>query len=117
MTETKRFEFEQGDIIWVDMDPSIGREARKRRPALIVSNKYVNQTGMYFICPITSREKKRFPTRVPLDERTEIQGYIETDQLISRDLEARSAEKKEVCPRDILEDVVQTVKELIETNI
>ncbi|MCF0259761.1 MAG: type II toxin-antitoxin system PemK/MazF family toxin [Erysipelotrichaceae bacterium] len=113
----KKCLFEQGDIIWLDMDPSIGREARKRRPALIVSNRFVNQTGMYFICPITSREKKYFPTRIALDERTEIQGYIETDQLMSRDLEARKAEKKEECPADILEDVIQTITELIARNL
>ncbi|HEM5994394.1 TPA: type II toxin-antitoxin system PemK/MazF family toxin, partial [Streptococcus suis] len=34
------------DIIWIDFDPSLGKEIQKRRPALVVSShKYSQMTG------------------------------------------------------------------------
>ena len=45
---------EKQDIIWLDFDPSVGREIQKRRPALVVSRReYALQTGFVAVCPIT----------------------------------------------------------------
>lgn len=33
----------RGDIFWVNLDPTIGSEIRKKRPALIVSNDAANR--------------------------------------------------------------------------
>ena len=33
---------EQGDIIWLDFDPSSGKEIMKRRPACVLSKKSFN---------------------------------------------------------------------------
>lgn len=29
----------KGDIVWIDFDPSTGKEIKKRRPTLVVSQK------------------------------------------------------------------------------
>ena len=45
----------QGDIVWVDFDPTRGRETQKRRPALVISSdKYNCKTKFAIVLPITS---------------------------------------------------------------
>ena len=48
----------QQDIIWIDFEPSAGREIRKRRPAVVVSSdNYSKQTGFVAVCPITHGQR------------------------------------------------------------
>ena len=55
----KRFE-----IYWVNLDPTIGREINKTRPAAVISPNEVNNTlGTILIAPITSNSRQ-FPTRI-----------------------------------------------------
>lgn len=52
----------RGDVYWVNLDPTIGSETKKTRPALIVSNDAQNQAkSRYIIAPITSQIKKLYP--------------------------------------------------------
>ena len=38
---------DQGDLIWLDFDPSSGKEIMKRRPAFVISRKAFNEhTGI-----------------------------------------------------------------------
>ncbi len=53
--------YNQGDIVWADFGPVRGHEQDGRRPALIISNHLLNQTGMYSVCPI-STTTRRYPT-------------------------------------------------------
>ena len=52
----------RGEVWWVNFDPSIGSEIRKKRPAVIISNntsnKYLNR---YQVVPLTSRTDKVYP--------------------------------------------------------
>jgi len=50
--------YSQGDIIWVDFPFTDGFQS-KPRPALIISNKIVNDTGDYIHLQITSKIKRR----------------------------------------------------------
>ncbi|WP_125587755.1 type II toxin-antitoxin system PemK/MazF family toxin [Companilactobacillus jidongensis] len=46
---------EQGDLIYINFDPSVGREIHKRRPAIVISSTTFNyKTGYVAVCPITS---------------------------------------------------------------
>lgn len=62
----------RGDIHWVDLDPSRGSEARKRRPAIIVSNDVANLTasrlgrGVITIVPVTSNLDRVYPFQIYL---------------------------------------------------
>lgn len=48
----------QGDMVWINFNPSAGREIRKKRPALVISsNDYNSSTGFIQVCPITSTDK------------------------------------------------------------
>ena len=60
----------QGDIIFVDFDPTKGREQAGYRPAVIISQtEYNTKRDLILICPITNTVKDlRF--HVHLDDRT-----------------------------------------------
>lgn len=50
----------QGDIIYIDFDPSNGSEIKKRRPALVISrDEYNYASNLVIVCPITSSKKER----------------------------------------------------------
>jgi mRNA interferase MazF len=58
----------RGDIFWVTLDPTIGSEIQKTRPAVIVSNDYQNQySTLVIIAPITSKMNKMLPFDVPVE--------------------------------------------------
>jgi mRNA interferase MazF len=62
----------RGDIHAVDLEPVVGAEANKRRPAVIVSNDAANGTaarlghGVVTIVPVTSRVQRVYPFQVLL---------------------------------------------------
>jgi mRNA interferase MazF len=62
---------ERGDIYLVSLDPTIGSEINKTRPALIISNNINNQfSETVTVIPITSSMRKTYPfeTFLPSDE-------------------------------------------------
>jgi mRNA interferase MazF len=65
MTNVKR-----GEVWLVNLDPAIGREIKKTRPAVIVQNDVGNQySPLTIIAPITSHKgKKVYPFEVLLPE-------------------------------------------------
>jgi mRNA interferase MazF len=80
---------EAGDLVWIDFDPTLGREQAGRRPALIVSPAaFTLNTGFAIVCPITSRVRP-FPTSVLLPAGLPIAGEILLSHLRSIDTLAR----------------------------
>ena len=46
---------ERNEIIWLDFEPTKGKEVGKYRPALVLSSKQYNkQTGLLICCPIST---------------------------------------------------------------
>jgi mRNA interferase MazF len=66
----------RGEIRLVDLDPTRGAEANKRRPAVIVSNDGANATaerlgrGVVTVVPVTSNVTRVHPFQVLLDAST-----------------------------------------------
>ena len=53
----------RGEIWWVNFEPSIGGEIRKKRPAVIVSNNAANQfLNRVQVIPLTSNVDKLYPS-------------------------------------------------------
>lgn len=53
----------RGEVWWVDFDPSIGGEIQKRRPAIIVSNDFVNRhLNRVQVVPLTSQRGRLYPS-------------------------------------------------------
>ncbi len=59
------------EVYWVNLDPTMGSESRKTRPALVVSNNAQNHASKrVIIAPLTSVINKIYPFEV----RVSIQG-------------------------------------------
>lgn len=62
----------RGEIVLVNLDPTLGAEANKKRPAVIVSNDAANDTaqrlgrGVVTVVPVTSTVHRVYPFQVLL---------------------------------------------------
>ena len=103
----------QGDIIWVDFDPTKGREQAGHRPAVVISQTVYNtKRDLLLICPITNKVKPlRF--HVLLDNRTKTQGDIICEQVRTIDLLVCQCKFVEELPKDLLEKVLNTLSVII----
>lgn len=60
----------RGDVVWVDLEPTRGSEANKRRPAVIVSNDGANRTaealgrGVVSVVPLSRSVRVVHPFQV-----------------------------------------------------
>jgi mRNA interferase MazF len=65
----------RGDIVTVSLDPVLGSEASKTRPAVVVSNDAANATaarlgrGVITVVPVTSNAARVYPFQVLLSAR------------------------------------------------
>lgn len=59
----------RGQIWFVDFDPTIGAEIRKKRPACVISNNVSNELAQTVtVIPITDPGKRVYPFEVPIEE-------------------------------------------------
>lgn len=104
----------RGDVVWITFNPQAGHEQAGRRPAIVLSPKtYNGKVGLALLCPITN-QIKGYPFEVMLPEGFSISGVILSDQVKSLDWKARNAEKIGSLPDDVMADVLQRVKALID---
>ena len=102
--------FNQGDIIEVNFNPTLGHEPANKRPALVVSNYDFNiSNSMTIVCPITTR-KKPFFLHIELPNNSIVTGSIVTEQVRAMDLGARKATKLGELDRETLQKVLTCLK-------
>lgn len=83
------FEPDEGDLVWTDLDPRLGREQGGRRPAVVVSPvAFWRASRFAIVCPVTSRVRP-FASSVVLPAGLPVQGEVLTAQLRSIDTLAR----------------------------
>lgn len=89
----------QGDIIFIDLNPTKGHEQRGHRPCIILTQNNPNLNYMFGVAPITTTNKE-FPLHVKLPKELETYGKVLLDQHRMIDIESRGFSFKEKAPMD-----------------
>lgn len=109
-----RYAPKRGDVVWLTFDPHAGHEQTGRRPAFVISPEaYNRKTGLFLVCPVTSRVKG-YPFEVPLPAGLAVSGVVLSDQVKSLDWKARRAELAEATDQETVSEVVARILPLIE---
>jgi len=104
----------QGDIVFLDFNPTKGHEQREFRPAIVISNNVFNEnTKMVVVCPITSNDKE-FPTHYVLEDTQEIHGAVLCEHIRSIDYEIRNLKFIESASENDLLSVMMLMNACIE---
>lgn len=86
----KKYIPKQGDIVFLDFNPTKGHEQAGMRPAVVMSTNTFNQnTKMVMLCPITSNNKE-FPTHYQLEDTKRVHGSVLCEHIRSIDYEIRN---------------------------
>lgn len=101
-----------GEIWWLDMQPSAGKEQTGRHAGLVLSDfKFNNATGFAFIAPITTgrNASRHNGFAVSLTgSGTGTTGIIQVDQVKSLDWRKRNGQfEQEAVPKEILTEVLE----------
>ena len=92
---------EAGDVIWIDLAPTVGHEEAGKRPALVLSPSSYNQkTGLVIACAMTT-EKKGYPFEVGMPDG----GIVLADQVRCLDWRFRNARPKDTAPPEVVKQV------------
>ena len=61
---------QRGEVYWVNLDPAVGSEVGKRRPAVVLQNDLANATSpTVTVIPLSSRVRKVYPFQVRIPAR------------------------------------------------
>ena len=102
----------RGDIWWVNFEPSIGGEIRKKRPAIIISNNAANKfLNRVQVIPITSNTDRLFPSEAYVTVAGK-KGKAMADQLVTV-----SKQRLSKCIGSISDDEMNMVVEAIKTQL
>jgi mRNA interferase MazF len=99
----------RGEVWWVEFDPAIGSEIKKRRPAVIVSNDAANRyLGRVQVVPLTSNTGKLYPGEA-LVSLNGVSSKAMADQLTTAD-KSRLKERIALLPTDDLRQVESAIR-------
>lgn len=106
-----------GDVFWVVLDPALGTEIRKTRPAVVISNDSCNRYGSrVVVLPITSNVESLYPG----EARIEVRGAparVLGDQIRSIDKTRLRSRIGRLTKQELLsvENAVQITLDLLRT--
>ncbi len=108
---------ERGDILRVNLDPTVGQEQAGARPVLVLTQHEFNRRGLALVCPVTQGGEyaRDAGFAVPLSGAgTETQGVVLCHQARSIAWRARAARFLERAPESVTADVLARVAALLE---
>lgn len=105
-----------GDLVWIDLNPTLGHEQSGHRPALALTPRQYNvRSGLCIICPITS-QARGYPFEVAIPEGHAISGIILVDQVRSVSWEERYVKMVGVAPVQLLDEVRERLAALLQID-
>jgi len=91
---------ERGDIVWLDFEPTKGKEIGKHRPALVYSSKGYNKATSLMICSPISTGIRNTPSEVKVDNLDNpsvvVSNIVLTVSWKERDVKYESRVSKEI---------------------
>ena len=103
---------DRGDLVWVDLNPTKGREQSKVRPAIVLSPKSYNQkTNLALMCPVTSVQKG-YPFEVAVKDK-KVTGVILADHVRSLDWSARNVKFAAKAKPKVIDEVQTKLRLLL----
>jgi len=98
----------RGEVWWINFDPSVGGEIRKKRPAVIVSNNASNQfLNRIQVVPLTSSVGKLYPSETYVTLRGK-KAKAMADQLTTVS-KKRLINKAETVSKNEMEGIERTI--------
>ncbi|MGR6982134.1 type II toxin-antitoxin system PemK/MazF family toxin [Testudinibacter sp. P27/CKL/0425] len=102
----------RNDIVWLDFEPTKGKEIRKYRPALILSHEIYNKsTGLIICCPI-STSIRGAKTEVPITNLAS-PCVVATTLIQTLDWKTRKVKLIDVAEPHIYDEVLKRVIPLL----
>ena len=109
MTGSKKDFPKRGEIYWVNLDPTVGGETKKTRPALVVSNDIGNEmANIIMVAPITSKIKNIYPFEVKVSVAGKL-GKIMVNQCRAVD-KSRLTSKMDIIDHETMKSVEDALK-------
>lgn len=103
---------DRNDIVWLDFEPTKGKEIGKYRPALVLSSKAYNKaTGLLICCPINTSIRKA-ATEVAINN-LDSPSVVASNLVTTLDWRARKAKKAARAEAGVFEQVLLRVLPLI----
>jgi mRNA interferase MazF len=99
----------RGDVWWVEFDPAVGSEVRKRRPGVIVSNDAANRNlARVIVVPLTSNTTRIYPGEA-LVSVAGAQSKAMADQIMAADKSRLTSQLGSLSKADVLavEDAIR----------
>jgi mRNA-degrading endonuclease toxin of MazEF toxin-antitoxin module len=106
----------RGDIYFVDLDPTAGREQKGHRPVFIVTPEAFNRLGAPLVARITTGGAfaRHRGFAVDLAGRSaKVQGVVLCNQLRTLDITTRNGRFVEQAPPEVIKDVLARIATLI----
>jgi mRNA interferase MazF len=105
-----------GDLVWIDLNPTLGHEQSGHRPAIVLTSRQYNlRSGLCIICPITSRARS-YPFEVAIPAGHAISGIILVDQVRSVSWEKRYVKMVVAVPIELLDEVRERLAALLQID-
>jgi len=107
---------ERGDIMHVDLNPSVGQEQRGERFVFVLSPITFNQLGLALVVPITLGGNQSRNTGFAVSMMSsglQTQGVIQCEQLRTIDYRKRRATLVEKAPKHIIDEVLARAETLV----
>lgn len=107
----------RGDIWFVSLNPTLGREQQGLRPVLVVSDAAFNRLGLTVVCPVTrGGQQSRFAgfAVTLMGSGTQTQGVVMCNQPRTIDVAAREGRYVESVDADLMDEVLARLQAIFE---
>ena len=111
---------ERGDVWFVNLNPTLGKEQQGLRPVIVVSEQAFNRLGLCVVCPITQGgQASRFAgfAVTLMGSGSETQGLVMCNQPRTIDLMARTGRFVEKVDKPVLNEVMAKLHTLFDNNL